>query len=286
MTAVPTHGVVSLPALDLRLCPDHRSELASQLLMGETVRLLSRADRAGWRHVRNLGDGDEGWVRTWGLVPASAARARRWARAARAVVAVPLATVSARPGSGIAVGPLFFGGRVIPGVRRGAARAVELPDGRRGWVADGALRLRGERAPGLMQRVTTLLGVPYLWGGRTPAGLDCSAFVQLVLAEQGTNLPRDAVEQLAASRRLRKAERPREGDLAFFAAPGQPVGHVGLALGDRFFAHSRGMVRIASLDPDNPLCDNDLLPQFLGWYRPRAGRGTGSGGTRGPQFRA
>jgi cell wall-associated NlpC family hydrolase len=248
--------------------------------MGETVCLGPGAPRAGWRRVLSQADGYAGWVREWGLVPASAARARRWNQAATATVAVPLLPVLARPGSGIAVGPLFLGARVIPGRRRGDQRAIELPDGRRGWVEASGLRSRIAAPPGLLERVSSLLGVPYLWGGRTPAGLDCSAFVQLVLGEQGLSLPRDARDQHAACRRIPQGSSPRLGDLVFFAAPGRPPGHVGLALGDGYFAHSRALVRIASVERDNALCDKALLPQFLGWYRPRRG-GSKPGFARG-----
>ncbi len=117
--------------------------------------------------------------------------------------------------------------------------------------------------------MSALLGTPYLWGGRTPAGYDCSAFVQQVLFEQGLSLPRDAREQCRVSRKLRKGEALAPGDLAFFRRPGEPASHVGLALGEGYFAHCRGRVMVSSLLPENPLCDLDLLPQFMGWHRPR-----------------
>ena len=260
-----THAVVSLPALDLRPRPDHRAELASQLLMGEVVRLGAR--RGGWLRVVNEADGYRGWVREWGLVAATAERAKRWRRLATGHVSAPLAIVRTTRGGGVSVGPVFFGCRLIAGRASAGWRAVELPDGRRGWLETAAVRMASGPVPGLLARLGTLWGTPYLWGGRTPAGYDCSALVQQVLGEQGSALPRDAHEQFRRSRPLPAGEPPREGDLAFFSAGRGRVAHVGIALGEGYFAHSRGVVRVNSIDPSNPLCDNDLLPQFRGWFR-------------------
>lgn len=271
MTLRPTHGVVCSAALDLRVRPSHREELGTQLLLGEVVAISGRA-RLGWLPVRSLGDGYRGWVREWGLVPVSAARARRWRSRAAARVAVPATRATARAGAGIAVSPLFLGSVVIPGRASGAHRRVELPDGRVGWVDSAELSLPGGQVPSLEARLMSLLGTPYLWGGRSGAGMDCSALVQLALAEQGIAMPRDARDQHAACRALRPGEQPRDGDLAFFRAPGEPVGHVGLALGGGLFVHSRGWVRVSSVEPAHPLCDKPLAPQFLGWFRPRSRR--------------
>jgi cell wall-associated NlpC family hydrolase len=265
--APATFAVVSLPLLDVRPEPRHAAELGSQLLMGETVVLLDRAPRAGWFRVRNVPDGYRGWVRAWGLVPATHVRAARWDRLARGRVGVPMATVLAAPRAGTAVSPVFFGNRLIARPARAGWRAVELPDGRRGFLPAAALA--GRRPPSLVARVASLLGTPYLWGGRGPAGYDCSGFVQQVLLEQGLGLPRDARHQCAASRRLRAPERPVLGDLAFFRRPGEPASHVGICLGGGYFAHCRGRVTLASMDAGNPLYDKDLAPQFMGWFRPR-----------------
>ena len=262
----PTHGVVSLPVLDVRPKPAHASELLSQLLLGETVALLSRSRDGGWLRVRNEADGYVGWVRAWGMIEASSARVARWRRLARGRIATPMALARAGNGTGAGVSPVFFGGRLIAARAVRGWSAVELPDGRRGQLPASALA--GARRPTIEERVGSLLGAPYLWGGRSPAGYDCSAFVQQVLLEQGVELPRDASDQHRGCRPV--AGKERVGDLAFFRRPGEPASHVGIALGAGYFAHCRGRVVIASVDNDNPLYDKDLKPQFMGWYRPKA----------------
>lgn len=271
-------ALVGLAALDLRRRPDHGSELASQLLLGEIVRC--RVTAAPWLRAENTTDGYSGWVRSWGLVPVTAARARAWDRAARARVTASFAEVREGAGRGALVSPVSWRGRLIPRARKGRYREVELPDGRRGWIESRAIGLSADPARGLSRRslsdrLRSLMGTPYLWGGRTPMGIDCSAFTQLVLAEQGIRLPRDAKQQYAASRPLSASSAPALGDLAFFAAPRRPPGHVGLVLGDGFYIHARGAVRVSSLDPSNPLFDNALAEQFCGYRRPRVARGQG-----------
>lgn len=263
-----THAVVSLPALDVRSRPDHRSELKSQLLLGEVARRLGAAAGDRWWRIESLTDGYVGWVRTWGLVPASAGRAAGWTRRARGRVVVSYAEVRTRRATGALVSPLFWNGRLIAGRLHGRHRAVELPDGRRGWVPAAAIGSRVRGRLGLAERVSRLLGVPYLWGGRTPLGLDCSAFTQQALSEQGIAIPRDADQQFRSARPLRSTESPRAGDLVFFSAGRGRVEHVGLLMGGGYYAHARGRVRINSLDPGNPLWDQELAAQLRGIGRP------------------
>ncbi len=261
-----TRAVVTLPALDLRLEPRHAAELGSQLLLGETVRVVGRSQEPGWVRVRNDADGYTGWVRAWGLVEATPARVARWQTLAKGVIAAPIAAIRSGRGTGATVSPVFFGGCLIAGAVRSGHRAVELPDGRRGFLEAAAFATR--KRPSIEERTLSLLGTPYLWGGRTPAGYDCSAFVQQVLLEQGRSLPRDARDQCRRSRPLRSGETERVGDLIFFRRPGESASHVGLALGGGYYAHCRGRVQIATLDAANPLCDKDLIPQSMGWFRP------------------
>jgi len=259
-------GVVSLPALDVRSRPDHRSELKSQLLMGEVVRRLALSRDGRWWKAENAVDRYVGWVRIWGLVEAGPRRIAVWRRRARGRVIVSHAEVRLKPGGSV-VSPLFWNGRVIPGRTRGRERRVELPDGRRGWVSRQAVVVGSRHRPSLLDRVRALLGVPYLWGGRTSMGFDCSAFTQQVMLEQGVALPRDAAQQFRCTRPLRPREEPREGDLIFFGLRAPAVGHVGVVLGGGYYAHSRGRVRIGSVDPRNPLWDRELGVQFRGVRR-------------------
>ncbi len=268
MTRSPgTHGVVTMAALDLRKRPEHRAELGSQLLLGETVRVIGQASRGQWLRVRNEADGYAGWVRAWGIRRVSRVRAGRWRDRARARVNESFAAIRAREAAGPLLMPAFWNSRLIAGPRRGRTRRVELPDGRRGWIAARAIAPPRRPMP-VVHRIRELLGTPYLWGGRTPHGLDCSGFVQQVLAEQGIALPRDAHEQFRVARARLEPVELRLGDLIFFGVPRNRVGHVGLVLGGGYFAHCRGWVRVNSMNTRNPLCDNELMAQWRGFGRP------------------
>ena len=268
-TRRPTSGVVTLAALDVRRRPDHASEMGSQLLMGEVVRVIRRAAGDRWLRVENLADGYRGWVRAWGLLLAGPRQVARWRRRARARATALWTEVREAPGRGPLVTPLFWGARVIAGRVQGSFRRVELPDGAMGWADSQSLAMGRRAVPALLERVRGLLGVPYLWGGRTPTGMDCSGLVQMLLAEQGHRLPRDAGDQERCCRPLGPRRRPRSGDLVFFGPPGAPAAHVGILIGDGAYVHARGRVRVNSLDPGNVLYDRELSDQLRGIRSPR-----------------
>jgi cell wall-associated NlpC family hydrolase len=263
-------AVVSLPVLDLRREPDHASELASQLLLGEAVDVLGRSANGHWLRVRGRQDGYPGWARAWGLVPASPARVARWLALARHQVREIRTEALADVRSGGVVSPLHWRSRVIRRALKAGRALVELPDGRLGWLPARAIAPLGARAPGILGRIQSLTGTPYLWGGRSAMALDCSGFTQLVMAEQGVSLPRDARDQWRLCHDIAARDHARLGDLVFFGAAESGQAHVGIFLGDGYFVHARGRVGINSLDPDNLLCDSELAAQFRGIGRPPA----------------
>jgi gamma-D-glutamyl-L-lysine dipeptidyl-peptidase len=261
-----SYGIVQIAALDLRRRPDHRSELGTQLLLGEGVRILERRAGGAWCRVESEADGYRGWVRSWGLAEVDARRAAAWRRRARARIGALYAEAREAPGRGALVTPLLWSARVVALGRRGRHSRVALPDGRDAWVETSALA--GRRPPDLVARVRSLLGVPYLWGGRTAVGIDCSGFTQLVLAERGIRVPRDAADQERRTRPVHNVDRAQAGDLVFFGDRPGPAGHVGLMLGGGYYAHARGRVRINSIDPRNPLYDKALGAQIRRAQRP------------------
>lgn len=260
--------MVRLAALDLRWRADHRSEMRSQLLLGERVDVARHSADGLWALVRNAADGYSGWVRRWGLIEVSAPRACDWAARATLRVSAPIASLRARPGSGIGVGPVFFNSRLIPHRASRGSVQVELPDGRRGWLDQTQVAGPDDRPPRLSDRLLSLLGTPYLWGGRTPAGYDCSGLTQQVLAEQGMALPRDAHQQFEWCREAGYPTEPSPGALFFFGPPRGDIQHVGIGLSSGLFAESSGTVRLTSLDRGNPLFSNGLRKLLRGVFAP------------------
>jgi cell wall-associated NlpC family hydrolase len=148
---------------------------------------------------------------------------------------------------------------MVAGSTEGDWLAVQLADGRTGFVRASDL----EKPPSTRRAVSRdrlvatgmrFVGIPYLWGGSTPRGFDCSGLVQRIYRLQGVVLPRDSDQQarIGALKSVGSLDDLAPGDLLFFGRAAQRITHVAMVLPDRLFLHAYGQVRVNSLDPENP----------------------------------
>ena len=100
----------------------------------------------------------------------------------------------------------------------------------------------------LINTALLYLNTPYLWGGKTPFGIDCSGFTQMVYKLNGYRLKRDASQQVEQGEALSFIEESEPGDLAFFDNAEGDITHVGIIMKDNYIIHAHGKVRIDRLD--------------------------------------
>lgn len=240
--------------------------------MGESVRLLRRSPDGLWAWVENRSDRYRGWVRSWGLRPVSSEENQAWLRRARWRLSRPHLVAHHDRQGRRPVTPLLWNSRLVRLGSDGPRQKIELPDGGVVWVAADGLRPAGRSAGSLDAVIAEFAGVPYLWGGRTPLGFDCSGFVQQVHGARGICLPRDAHDQFLACRAVARG-REKPGDLLFFGPPRGRISHVAILVSRELFSHARGTVGINSICPGNAMYDKDLARIFAGFGRPRPGSG-------------
>jgi cell wall-associated NlpC family hydrolase len=234
--------LITRPVVPMFAAPDSLSEQVSQGMMGMRVRVTGGRDP--WRFIQTP-DGYEGWVARAGL----ASIPDDWG--APFVEVIDLwANLRGRASSKLAAATQATIGARLPLLSRDE-KWVELllPDMRRVWteairvaeVGDQPLRPRTPRAA--VSTARRFLGVPYLWGGCSPMGLDCSGFVQLVLRLHGIELLRDAHQQATEGA---PAPEPNTGDLVFFGPVDRPekITHVGMMLDRARFIHAAGSDRV------------------------------------------
>lgn len=226
---------MSVPAAPVRRKPAHRREMVNQLLFGESVRVLKEKGPL-WVKIKSLHDGYEGWLTRTLLEETDGETA---GTSSAFVAADPLNLLSA--GDRKMNIPL---GSSLPFFENGSLRlagTTYLFTGhylkRDGQTADGAL---------IERLALPWLNAPYLWGGRTLLGVDCSGFVQVVYKQAGIDLPRDAWQQAQEGKAVKKFAEARAGDLAFFDR-GEEIVHVGIVLSDEKIIHASGRVRTDQL---------------------------------------
>jgi cell wall-associated NlpC family hydrolase len=244
-----TGAVVKTPLTPVRAEPSVRAERVSEELLGAVLAVLERRD--DWARVRGEDD-YEGWVHSGGLILSEAARAEAWWDES-----------GGRPGLALDLELRDEEGKPVVRLPWGARIAVEgdlvhLPDGRRGQVAAGDWSLwedpAGARFPregaALAATAREWAGVPYIWGGRTRWGADCSGMVQMLYRTHGVLLPRDSYQQAEIGAAIDASagfEAIEAGDLLFFRArDSERVVHVALSLGGSRIIHAaepNGFVR-------------------------------------------
>ncbi len=265
--AFPEVLVASGSVADVRRSPSHAAELVTQLVCGDRVSPLKTS--GDWVLVR-LDDPYIGWVRSWHLKGLARSEYDAFAAAARHRVADNVVSVREAPDEcARAVGEAVVGTPAIAaaGPRRGWSR-VELPDGTGGFLKNrsigripAARRLSRQR---LVASAMSFLGIPYVWGGNTPKGFDCSGLVQRAFRLNGLLIPRDSDQQARAGRgkEAGRLDELQTADLLFFGKSVNQITHVGMYASDGIFVHAHGRVRVNSLLPAHPLFDERLASEW------------------------
>jgi len=233
-----TYAYCSASIAPLRETASDASEMVSQLLFGEPLEILEMDNQ--WRKVRSLVDNYEGWTDFKLLTPLREKELNRWLDGLG----------SFKSFSGIIEGE--FGKQVI-------GRGAFVPDDHEKEFNIGTqvfnyksvepFEISKDRIQAIVDLSLDYLNVPYLWGGKSVAGIDCSGLVQSIFRCVDVKLPRDASQQVEYGMDVEWEDRSA-GDLVFFINANEKIHHVGILINENEIVHAHGFVRIDDLSKD------------------------------------
>ena len=267
-------GLVTLSVINLRKEPDHAAELVSQSILGTPVIVLKKSD--SWLQIRTP-DNYTGWIAESSVQLLNRQEMNEWKKASRAVFLENTGWLyEAASDKSDVVSDLVGGSILVKTGESNGYAGIALPDGRRGFVRkekvmDFDLWKRSVSCTeeSIISTARTFMGLPYLWGGSSSKGVDCSGFVQSVFFRNGLILSRDASLQALHGSPVDISDgysRLRKGDLLFFGSKkngSQHVTHVALYIGNGEYINSAGRVMINSLDSGRNNYSSYRLHSFL-----------------------
>ena len=252
-------GLVTLSVVNLRKSPEHESELVSQATMGTPFIVLEQKE--SWVRVQTP-DRYTGWVIKSSVKLMNPGEMDSWKKAERIIYTDNIGWLYEKPvEKGGVVSDLVGGSILVKEGSTGEFFEVSLPDGRKGYIRKEKAKDFEEwrksysaTAESIIELGESYMGVPYLWGGTSPKGVDCSGFVQSDFFRNGIILERDASLQAKHGFNVDITNGftlLKKGDLLFFGSKlnGKPhVTHVAIYIGNNDYINSSGRVRINSLD--------------------------------------
>lgn len=223
----------------VRAEPDDRAEMVTQLLFGDLVGVLE--EQAQWRRVQNASDGYEGWIDEKMIFPLATGfleNTSHW----EMVLSESVRMLAKQHGTGFPA-HLLPGSKVPVPKGLGEREHIRLEFGPLELVVprSNLQPILREGRGGVLRMSELYLFSPYLWGGKSPWGIDCSGLTQMAYALCGVAIPRDASQQVSAGRTIDFAAQ-EPGDLAFFRNAKGRIHHVGLVLEGGEIRHAHGNV--------------------------------------------
>ncbi len=224
--------------IPIRSEPRPGAEMVSSLIFGESYTVLEQTEE--WLHIRTHFDQYEGWI-----------SANTYNAPVDYTEVIDTDYVEAH----------------IKGEKILIPCGGLIPENNRIQLQDKAFELKVNLKPSnhlplrirLTNSARSLLNAPYLWGGRTFMGIDCSGFVQVVYKANGISLPRDTRQQVSEGTDV-AYNVLQTGDLVFFSKPGsEKVGHVGMMLSPKEIIHASGKVKIDQLTKDGIVSEGKLI---------------------------
>lgn len=224
------YGICNLSIVPLRNEPADTSELVSQLLYGEVFKILEQ--RKKWSKIRLAFDSYEGWVDNNQYIEIDQ---DQFSKLNKEVPKLSSDLVEFIVDKNKQLHPILLGSSL-----NGLSILEHSHDGN---------SIKGKKQKEhLIQTSFLYLNAPYLWGGKTPFGIDCSGFTQMVYRLNGYKLFRDASQQATQGDALSFIEESEPGDLAFFDNNEGIITHVGIIMKDNYIIHAHGKVRVDRLD--------------------------------------
>ncbi|MDN3672590.1 C40 family peptidase [Flavobacterium branchiarum] len=241
-------GICNLAIVPVRFEPSDRSEIVSQLLFGEHFEILEQQNQ--WSKIKIQFDNYEGWVDSKQYQLISEASYNLLSSDAP-ILNADLIDYITSPDNLLLPIPL----------------GASLTFLNNGEINTSNFEFEGTKISGIKSKNSLIntaymyLNAPYLWGGKTPFGIDCSGFTQMVYKLNGYKIQRDASQQAKEGDPLSFIEESEAGDLAFFDNDEGNITHVGIIMDNNYIIHASGKVRIDRLD-------------HLGIYNPETNRHT------------
>lgn len=229
-----------VPAAPVRKSPSHESEMVNQMLWGEVMEVLEITSLQ-WCYIRSLPDGYEGWMHNLQIESIDervAVSSNKW------IVRAP--AITARIEMGAALMNVPVGATLLEyNSGKGNIGNIKYECSKNDALNTESVTVKITLLEQLMNQ---WLNAPYMWGGRTMLGVDCSGLTQVIFKILGINLLRDASQQATQGTVVDFLQQVQCGDLAFFDDEAGSIYHVGILLNSREIMHASGKVRIDTID--------------------------------------
>jgi gamma-D-glutamyl-L-lysine dipeptidyl-peptidase len=223
------YGICNLSIVPIRSIAENSAEMVSQLLYGEHFKILEQRKR--WSKIRTAFDNCEGWIQNLQITLLTGCEYQKLDDIASPHYTADLVSFVETEKNHLL--PIVMGSVINMSSSHGY---------------EGSLVSAKKEKPNLIKTAVHYLNTPYLWGGKTPFGLDSSGFTQMVYKINGYGLLRKASEQATQGDPLSFIEECEAGDLAFFDNSEGIIDHVGIIMDNNYIIHAHGKVRIDRID--------------------------------------